>query len=296
MRRLVVLLALALASGTLAPRTASSAGAWLLAPGEYSSDFVFSRTGTWQFFDDDGEKFPTAQSVVDERRTALSVNELGWKPWITVGIGVPLVSNSLRNTATREHRTQTGLGDLRVGARFKLFSGASSAVALETVWKIPMGYDREVTPRLGDALHHLSGDLAIGGSFPAIQTFVQASVGYLARFEVRLNPTKESRHLEGDAITHSADVGVWIGNSLLVAGRYQGFSAGAGEDSLERNAYTAGPELRYRVDDRLDVFAGTRYDIAGRNVGAGTQYYGGIAVKQSQLHRLQGFLGSARRP
>lgn len=56
----------------------------------------------------------------------------------------------------------------------------------------------------------------------------------------------------------------------------------------------AGPRFTLRVDDRMDVFAGSRHSPSGRNVLHADQYYCGIAWKQTGLDRLAGAFGGTK--
>jgi hypothetical protein len=58
----------------------------------------------------------------------------------------------------------------------------------------------------------------------------------------------------------------------------------------------AGPRLTYRVDDKLDAFAGSWHTPSGRNSLHVDAYYVGVSWKQTKLNRLQGFLGGSKRP
>jgi hypothetical protein len=214
---------------------------------------------------------------------------------VNVILAVPIRTVSARTENPFQTASQTGLGDLLVGARFKILGGAT-AVALEADWEIPPGYERDVFPGLGEGFHHLSGQLDLGVSIRPIQGFAQGSVGYRASYDVRMNPSKATRHVGADVLYYDADLGVWIGNHLLLAGSFAGFSSKAEGPLLETSGTSAGPEVRYRVDDRVDVFTGARFDLTGRSVLRTNAYYLGLALKQTGLDRLQGFLGSARRP
>jgi hypothetical protein len=69
-----------------------------------------------------------------------------------------------------------------------------------------------------------------------------------------------------------------------------------GDASPDATAHTVGPEIRYRVDDRLDVIAGSNHTAGGHHVDHVDEFYAGIAFRQTKLNRLQGFLGNLSRP
>ena len=269
---------------------------WLPAPGDYDASFRFEHGSGSKFFADDGEKQDNPFGILVESRSFESVNELGWKRWMSATLALPLQSVSIRTRFPEANDTQTGLSDLDAGVRIKLLGGGRSAMSATLDWRIPLGYDRQPIAALGDGLHHVTGGLELGTSFPAMNAFLQGGASYGGRFDVRVNPKKATRHVQGDVIGTFADLGVWLGNSLLLAGRYQGAMRSADEAGVEANAYVAGPDVTFRVDDHMDVFAGARFPIAGRNSRVFSTYYAGFALKQTHLNRLQGFHGDTRRP
>ena len=95
-----------------------------------------------------------------------------------------------------------------------------------------------------------------------------------------------------------ADAGFWVGSSLLLSGRYSGAIASGEGETLEdeETVHRVGPEIRWRVDDFLDVFAGSMHSASGENVLHADEYFVGIATRKTSLNRLQGFLGGTRRP
>ena len=95
----------------------------------------------------------------------------------------------------------------------------------------------------------------------------------------------------------SADLGWWLGHSILVAGRYAGTSAIAHGDSLPaRTQHRLGACVLFRVDDHLDLVAGGWSTVASKNVLAGNQFYVALNFKNTKLDRLQGFLGGTKAP
>ena len=95
----------------------------------------------------------------------------------------------------------------------------------------------------------------------------------------------------------TADAGFWITPSLLVGGRWIGtFNVSHGFLMPEQNTQLLGPVLLWRVDERLDLMAGSWSTAAGKNVLHYDQVYVALAFKQTKLNRLQGFLGGTKAP
>jgi hypothetical protein len=95
----------------------------------------------------------------------------------------------------------------------------------------------------------------------------------------------------------TADVGIWVRPSLLVGGRWIGtFNVSHGFLMPAQNTQLLGPVVLWRVDERLDLMAGSWSTAAGKNVLHYDQVYVALAFKQTKLNRLQGFLGGTKAP
>lgn len=273
------------------------AGAWSLAPGEYYADLTGASFQTTGGFDGSGDRAALGGSV--EQRSYRAWVELGWKPHVSLQFGLPLVSVTQRDAAGTVE-SQTGLEDFSVGLRWRLIDGPSAA-ALQLRWEAPAGYDRRLPPGLGDGLQKLSATAQFGGAL-GHRAFWQLGAGYRFQYkaltdisdEVARNPTrwKWPEHM----IANGSLAG-WIGH-VQVAGLFAtDLSSFLPETSANRMASTAiGSRLTYRMDDRLDLFAGSWHTVSGKNSLDLNEYYAGIAWKSTKLNRLQGFLGGNARP
>src|SRR5262249_51936328 len=96
-----------------------------------------------------------------------------------------------------------------------------------------------------------------------------------------------------DDVLATADVGWWPLRSLLVAVDYRArFESSSATSPAKQNL--AGPRVVYRVDDMLDIFAGSLHSVSGKNALHGDPDYVGVTTKRNRLSRLQGFLGGTK--
>jgi len=264
------------------------AGPWTLAPGEFYSEVRGATFSTETAYTGGGDRGPLPGDGTFESRAMTWASELGWKQRLSLLVQIPFESDT-RLLGAGFDSTQTGFSDLVAGFKLRLIGGAT-AVALTADWKAPLGYNRRLTPALGDGRQEAVGQLEIGTELRPLDAFVQIAGGYLAQLERSDDPA-----LPKDQVIASADVGWWLRPSLLIAGSYRG-RIESSDATRPQKSHRVGPQILYRVDGNLDIFAGSLHTAAGENTLHIDQYYVGVAVKKTRLNRLQGFLGGAGNP
>lgn len=280
----------------------AAAGPWGLTPGEWYAG-IEGRTYTSNTFRGDAGRADTGL-VVEERALAALV-ELGLAKRMTLVCGLPTVSVTRRN-ATAEG-TATGFQNVLLGFRYNLVNG-STAAALELDWSAPAGYNRKLDTlgtQLGDGLQELAARLDVGTAIGA-RGFLQGSLGYGYRYlgigkrdagEYVPGDPPSAKYVWSDRLHASADLGLWLGNSWLAGGRYRStVTLSHGALVPESSVHLAGPFLLYRLDDRLDLFAGSWSTASGKHTLHYDQVYLGLAFRRTSLNRVQGFLGGTQSP
>jgi hypothetical protein len=287
----------------------AQAGPWLPAPGEYYAELRGSLFSAEDYHNADGDR--VALGGKWEERSLRALVELGWKKHLSFVMSAPFVSATQRYETG--DRTSTGLEDMQIGLRCGLHQGRS-ALAAELGWQGPLGYDRGSSvfgdPLRDGGLEQLSLMLSCGTPI-AKRGFLQLGAGGGYRF---LSLTGKGKHVtdpadpEGPVIDEakerwgvpvqaSADLGLWLSRNLLVGGRYAGtITASHGNLYPERTVHLAGPVLLYRVDDRLDLMAGSWSTAMAENALHYDQVYVSVAFKSTKLNRAQGFLGGLKTP
>lgn len=281
----------------------ATAGPWGLAPGEWYSNLEGSTFTANTFHPAGGGRADTG--LVVEQRALGSLNEIGWKKRVTLLFALPALSVTRRDANVQG--TATGFQDVRVGMRYNLVNGPT-ALAIEAQWSGPAGYNRHLDSlgvRLGDGLQELSAGMAVGAGLLG-RGFIQGSIGYGYRYltlggrdkgPVAAGDLKTGKYQWADQLIASADLALWVRPSILVGGRYRGrLGLSSGPLVQESDAHLAGPLLLYRVDDRLDVFAGSWSTASGKNTLHVDQVYVGMAFHKTTLNRQQGFLGNKQSP
>jgi hypothetical protein len=286
----------------------ASAGPWMVAPGEHYSTLGGSFFTSDSYYDSDGNRWALKGGGLHEEKAIVAYNEFGWKKGRSFILGLPLVNVSRRFGAAGADsgRNETGFGDLLVGVKFKLKGGAQ-AMSVEADWLPPLGYNRNLSPRLGDGAASLIGKLAYGSPL-GHSGFMEFEGGYRYYTEKQA-PTNEA--------LASGTVAFWFGHSVLVSGRYDGTFGASSADTLYRSLYvktpqgqpwsnsearpftttdqvviqTVSPMVLYRVDDHIDLMAGTSHTFSAKNALHVDRVYVAIALRQTKLGPLQGFMG-----
>lgn len=320
--------AAAFAVATLSLASAVWASPYALKPGEFYSELSGGLFSTNSYFDNANEERVGLGGTI-EQRVMRSHTELGWKKHASVWIDVPVVSRTFAANAGGS-ATSTGFGDIGLGVRYGMHLG-QAPVALSLGWTAPMGGNRRLFPGTtgGNALdgttygiatssngqtatffdagmQSLSANLAIGGKLGK-RAFYTLGGGYRSAYltiGARDTTDRYADHVLGDA-----SLGIWLSTHLLVTGTLHGEwaasqggawdridapIAGANGPDLESNAMLAGARFTYRIDDKLDVFAGSMHTPSGRNVIHADHFYAGIAFKASALDKLAGAFGTTK--
>jgi len=310
----------AMASATLLVASACAASPWVLKPGEFYSELNGSLFSARSFFRDN-ERI-TLNGKLDEREV-MSHNEFGWKKRASVWLGVPFVSRGFTRF-TGGTSTSTGLGDLDFGIRYRLKGGETPA-ALSFGWTASTGMNRKLFPGTdGDGgtnpdryppvsesnasdtslyfnqgLQSLSVALDFGGHAWK-HAYWTAGGDYVYRYLEFLTTGGDSHNAR--FVGAQASLGWWVTQSLLVSGAFDGQwvseqSANYDQDPVvefEPNRMLAGARFTYRVDERMDVFAGSSHVFSGDNVLHYDQYYCGIAWKHTNLSKYAGAFGGTK--
>ena len=141
-----------------------------------------------------------------------------------------------------------------------------------------------------------------------LSTLTDVILPYARAFGLSVDDIGGNSDRTADFATASASLGIWLRPQLLVAGEFRGewsvdqggsydrigTPVSADHAELEVTRILAGPRVTYRVDDRMDVFAGSWHTPRGRNVLHYDNFYAGIAWKNTSLDRLAGALGGTK--
>jgi hypothetical protein len=288
--------AIAAAALTASGAAVAFAGPWGLAPGEYYTELRGSFLSAGSAYDDGGERLPAGGLI--ERRALGSYTELGWKKHWSVQLSLPAVSSTIRPDGGPV-LSSTGFGDFGFGLRCQLANGAS-AKSLQLSWEAPSGYNKWISPGLGDGLQKFSATLQTGGKVGHCGLW---QFGGGLRFHYKSGSEliddityPAARWKWADHVTTNGAVAAWVGPVQLSGLFAADLSSYTAEDPQRVTTVIVGPRVAYRVDDRLDMIAGLWHTPSGRNSLHTESYYAGIGWRTTKLDRQQGILGSETHP
>lgn len=301
------------------------AGPWLPAPGEYYTELRGGLFSANTYRNDAGDHVPLGGEW--EERSLFATVELGWKKNMSIVMAAPFISATRMDAVGST--TSTGLEDMLLGVRLGIHQGRS-ALAAELNFRAPLGYDR-TSSLFANSLHgganeHLSLSFLYGTPMTK-RGFLQIGAGLDHSF-LSLNAKKAQGVLEfplnhapedldiwyfnydlpdrqqpegvtkwSNDVKTSADAGIWVSKSLFLCGRWIGmFNLNHGYLLPAQNTQLLGPVLLWRVDERLDLSAGSWTTAVGKNTLHYDQVYVALTFKQTRLNRLQGFLGGTKAP
>ncbi len=313
--------------------SAAHAGPWGLPRGEFYTELTGHFFSSNTYLDKDGTRL--SFDAAFEERALTSHTEIGWKKNTTFVMELPFVGRTVAPHAQGLPSFEySGLGDIGLGLRFSLAQGAMP-MAIEVGWTAPMGTNRNLFPGssgsggtdptswptqayeplatdssafFNTGLQSLGARFDIGGGLRD-NLFWSAGAGYRTRYFTFLARKDDDRFADFREI--DAQLGWWISKEVLLTGQFSGewqsrqgenydripdSGPTQGEPELLSKNLLVGPRFTYRVDERMDVFAGSWHTWNGENVLHENYYFLGIAWKNSSLDRLAGALGGTKAP
>jgi len=259
-------------------------GAWTVSPGEWYSEVSATRAYAASRFFPDGRNGALANEGRFQQFEVTSYNELGWRKNTSFMLAIPFTSLALRDR--QQSATVSGLSDFVAGIRMRL-KDEKPAFVFDAGWIAPAGYNKNLSPRLGDGRHKFFGSMHAGVSLPFFPGFVQAARGFYFVTE------------DGELYWRTrVEAAGWIGSKVLIGLRYADqapLSVSGGVGEFPHN-YLAGATATVRVDDRMDISVGADRQFFGRNALDGTQFQVVLGFKRTKLGSMQGHLGGGLSP
>ncbi len=252
------------------------AAQWPAGQGNYWTKLSIFHQSTTEQFRASGEKRPFLNSNAEARSSALFFDALvGVTDRLDLWLQVPYFDLNFDDDADERH--SSGVGDLRLSARYNLFGLRDGSVQISGRFttKIPIvdfPIDAEVIP-VGEGQWDYEGWLEVGASFWPIPAY---GVLWLGRRWRAMND--ETTRDPGDEFAFLAELGGTFVGSLggkvvldVIFGS-NGSIQGVRVSSDEREIMYLQPTVNYQITPSLLIEAAARVPLRGQNFPAGPQF------------------------
>lgn len=254
----------ALAALALSPVDKASAAAWTRAQNQYLLVIPVEYSTADRQFDENGDKVDRLRF---QQAQISPYFEFGLTDTLTIGAQPRFIWVRQANAMGGDDNN-SGLADVDVFARYRLWGRDSAALSAQALVRAPIEADETEVAPLGFDQADIEGSLLYANAYPAGsgRIFYNVDVGYRKRFET-----------PGDEIHGNGFIG-WPPNDsrwTFVVASNNTFGVKNEDDNLFE-ALTARPDFRrnqvqgsasYRLGDRVSIVAGGFTTVSGRNVG-----------------------------
>lgn len=206
--------------------TRLDAGGWPQEKGKSFIQLTYGTSSSNTVYKFDGEtKYPTDNGGATVRDFPLA--DRGLFLYLEYGLteDLTLVADAAfkRSVITTpiERRETQGLGDIGIAARYRVWQSGPHVLSARAGLTLPTGYNRDLTPPLGNGIPTLSLGGEYGISFYPIPAYATAAFGYRIRpsiyaFSGLQNETEEFEPDYADAVYTDLEGGYTIANRLLL--------------------------------------------------------------------------------
>ncbi len=215
-------------------------------------------------FEKNGDEVATGSKFEDYNVTYYA--EYGIKDNFTVMFSIPF--KTIKNS-NGENVSSTGVGDIDFAMKYRLFSGNSTVVSIQGLFKLPKAYNEDRALPLGNGQVDFEGRLLFGKSFYPLPFYFGAEAGYRIRFE---EPSDEFKYLIelGFSVTDNFYLRTKLDGSISMQNAddtttAEGTPTLSSEFDLGKLELSAG----YSLNKKLGVEFTYTPDLYGENISSG---------------------------
>jgi len=287
------LLALALCT------VSAGAGPWVQSKNGYFTTARLGWLSTSKYYDAEGNEVDASATLAYKDRTVQFDTEYGISNRMTFLLGMPLRFLSLDLTSGDPSSfNNNGFGDLNFGLKYGFLNPAGkSAVALELDANTPTGYNANGAgiPPMGRGKFSAYGRLHAGTTFDPTRVYVQTEVGYRlftadsTYYTITTTDTTEDKTAQvSNSIIFGLEAGFFATPRILIVGEYRMEQSLDTDRSQFQDLTQIAGTVQYRLKPHVDVLAGVRTSLSGKNVAKGTEVRLGVSLKGNNLGPYRG--------
>jgi hypothetical protein len=271
-----------LALGLLSPRDAGATGPWVQSDNGYFATARLGWLSTSKRYDAAGNEVDDSGTLKYKNRTVAFSAEYGMSNHMTFLLGMPVqFLNFTIPSFTPSSFSNNGFGDIDFGLKYGFLNPAGkAAVALELSGHTPSGYNSQGfgLPPMGRGKFSALADVNGGMTFDPVPVYVQGEVGYRKFTDDRVS----------NAILYGVEAGIFASSRILVVGEYFAEKSRDKTRVYFSDISEAGANVQYRLKPGMDVLAGLRTTLSGKNAVKGTQIRLGVSLKGNDVGQYRG--------
>ena len=280
------------------PPDASATGPWVQTDNGYYTSARFGYFTSSKTYDSEGNEVDLDGTLKFKDQSLRFDAEYGLSNKMTLLLGMPVQWRSYEGPGFGKYNN-SGFGDIDFGLKYGILANPESkaAAAVELSTTMTSGYNSVLgVPPMGRGRFSVLGALHAGMTFDPVPVYVQGKVGYrhFTKKEV-VPPDTSSTKLVSDAIDFGVEAGFFVTPKVLLVGEYLAENARDTDKHEFQSQSQVGGNVQYRLKPGLDVMAGLRTSVSGKNsihetapVWKGTQFRVGVALKGNDLGRNRG--------
>lgn len=250
---------------------ALSAAAWLQEPGSGLAILTLRDYESDQYWDADGNRRDTSTYSKKELTPFI---EYGLTNDLTIGTKLYLLD--ITHTG---FGTESGLGDVELFGRLKLWSSDWEALSAQFLLKVPSGYDKDASPSLGAGQYDLEARLLYGdGGVWDKQTSSTWYFGVEAAVRKRFEDPEDEFRLDWTVGWRSPSQ-KWEWEFLQENLIALSHSANSADRWADFDLYKVTPSGRYWFSPHTAFQFGITQDVAGRNTGQGSTAFAALWLR-----------------
>jgi hypothetical protein len=279
---------------------ASATGPWVQTDNGYYATARLGYFSSSKFYDAEGNVLDAGANLSNKDGSIRFDAEYGLSNHMTFAFGMPLQARTFKlASGTPNSFSNKGFGDLNFGLKYGFLpQDGNAALALEAALVVPTGYNAwgMGIPSMGRGWFNALAAVHGGMTFDPAPVYVQGELGnrkYTAKGRVGADTTKVS--IVSDALVYGVEAGFFVSPRILVVGEYLAEKAIDTDKVYWQSLSQVGGNVQYRLKPGLDVLAGLRTTVSGKNspyetspAFKGTQVRLGIALKGNDLGRFRG--------
>jgi hypothetical protein len=275
---------------------AAGAGPWVQSKNGYFTTARLGLLSTSKYYDVDGNEVDASATLAYKDRTVQFDTEYGISNRMTFLLGMPVRFLSLDLTSGDPSSfNNNGFGDLNFGLKYGFLNPAGkTALALELDANTPTGYNANGAgiPPMGRGKFSAYGRLHAGTTFDPTRVYVQTEVGYRlftadSTYYTTNPPDTLKTAQVSNSIIFGLEAGFFATPRILIVGEYRMEQSLDSLSQFQDLTQIAGT-VQYRLKPHVDVLAGVRTSLSGKNVAKGTEIRLGVSLKGNALGPYRG--------